>query len=204
MTEAPIPDDVRHYVYKRDGARCQRCQDRRNLELDHLYPRHLLRAHRVPSWQWHFPENLQLLCHDCNERKGVTAPTKAETEALYERDLEYRMKDRAFKETIERHPLILLFGDLVQDECERRGSDAPWEKMESIHLDWRERLYNYVLHGAEEELVYRAATKAIANANDIWAYASTIIRSELGIAFDPNEVKRARFEDPPTLFERSA
>lgn len=55
----------KHQLYREQGGRCAGCAksfERRNLELDHVVP-------RSKGGSDH-GENLQLLCSDCNRRKG--------------------------------------------------------------------------------------------------------------------------------------
>lgn len=37
-TREPIPEDVRIYVWRRDGGRCVKCGSKENLEFDHIIP----------------------------------------------------------------------------------------------------------------------------------------------------------------------
>jgi hypothetical protein len=60
----PIPDDVRVFVWNRDGGRCVRCQSRERLEFDHVIPIALGGANTA--------RNLQLLCETCNREKGAS------------------------------------------------------------------------------------------------------------------------------------
>jgi 5-methylcytosine-specific restriction endonuclease McrA len=58
-----IPDDVRIYVWRRDGGLCVRCGSNQNLEYDHIIP--LARGGSNTE------RNLQLLCESCNRKKGT-------------------------------------------------------------------------------------------------------------------------------------
>lgn len=60
----PIPQDVRILVWKRDGGRCVECDSQENLEFDHIIP--------VAMGGANTDRNLQLLCQDCNRRKGAS------------------------------------------------------------------------------------------------------------------------------------
>ena len=61
-TRVSIPTDVRRLVFARDGGRCVECDSNFDLQYDHVLPVSLGGATTV--------ENLQLLCADCNQRKG--------------------------------------------------------------------------------------------------------------------------------------
>jgi hypothetical protein len=58
-----IPDDVKVFVWNRDGGRCVRCRSNERLEFDHVIPIALGGANTA--------RNLQLLCQACNREKGV-------------------------------------------------------------------------------------------------------------------------------------
>jgi 5-methylcytosine-specific restriction endonuclease McrA len=57
-----IPDDVKIFVWKRDGGRCVRCGTNADLEFDHIIP--------VVMGGSSTARNLQLLCAACNRAKG--------------------------------------------------------------------------------------------------------------------------------------
>ena len=59
-----IPRDVKLFVWQRDNGCCVACGSNRNLEFDHLIPLALGGSNTE--------RNLQLLCADCNRRKGAT------------------------------------------------------------------------------------------------------------------------------------
>jgi hypothetical protein len=62
-TRSPIPDDVRAFVWNRDGGRCVSCGANQRLEFDHIIPVALGGANTA--------RNLQLLCEPCNRAKGA-------------------------------------------------------------------------------------------------------------------------------------
>ncbi len=57
----PIPDDVKMYVWKRDGGKCVKCGSQEKLEFDHIIP--FSRGGSSTE------RNLQLLCEKCNREK---------------------------------------------------------------------------------------------------------------------------------------
>lgn len=57
-----IPDDVKQFVWRRDGGRCRNCGSRVELQFDHVIP--------VAMGGSSEPDNLQVLCGPCNRRKG--------------------------------------------------------------------------------------------------------------------------------------
>jgi 5-methylcytosine-specific restriction endonuclease McrA len=58
----PIPDDVKMFVWQRDGGCCVKCGSNQNLEFDHIIP--------VVMGGANTARNLQLLCEPCNRAKG--------------------------------------------------------------------------------------------------------------------------------------
>jgi 5-methylcytosine-specific restriction endonuclease McrA len=59
-----IPGDVKARVWERDGGQCSACASTRDLEFDHIIPLKLGGSNTE--------RNLQLLCAECNRRKGAT------------------------------------------------------------------------------------------------------------------------------------
>lgn len=60
----PISDDVKMFVWQRDGGRCVKCGSSANLEFDHVIPLAMGGSNTA--------RNLQLLCGDCNRAKGAS------------------------------------------------------------------------------------------------------------------------------------
>ena len=60
----PVPIEIRRAVFERDGGRCVECGENFDLQYDHVIPLSLGGATTLA--------NLQLLCADCNRRKGAT------------------------------------------------------------------------------------------------------------------------------------
>lgn len=58
-----IPDDVKQFVFARDGGRCRQCGATHELQFDHVIP--------VALGGGSTADNLQLLCGPCNRRKGA-------------------------------------------------------------------------------------------------------------------------------------
>lgn len=58
-----IPDDVKQFVFARDGGRCRQCGSPVDLQFDHIIP--------VALGGGSAADNLQILCGPCNRRKGA-------------------------------------------------------------------------------------------------------------------------------------
>ena len=61
---AAISDEVKIFVWKRDGGCCVKCGSNERLEFDHVIPLALGGANTA--------RNLQLLCEPCNRSKGAS------------------------------------------------------------------------------------------------------------------------------------
>lgn len=59
----PIPENVRIFVWQRDGGKCVTCGTRENLEFDHIIP--------FSKGGSATERNIQLLCRSCNSAKGA-------------------------------------------------------------------------------------------------------------------------------------
>lgn len=59
----PIPERVRHEVWRRDGGSCVDCGSRGRLEFDHIIP--------VSRGGSNTTRNIELRCEPCNRRKGA-------------------------------------------------------------------------------------------------------------------------------------
>jgi len=57
-----IPDEVKIFVWRRDGGRCVKCGSKENLEFDHIIP--------ISKGGSNTARNIQLLCEKCNREKG--------------------------------------------------------------------------------------------------------------------------------------
>jgi hypothetical protein len=63
-SRSPIPEAVRHAVWRRDEGRCVQCGSQESLEFDHVIP--------VSRGGANTERNLQLLCERCNREKSAT------------------------------------------------------------------------------------------------------------------------------------
>ncbi|MGI8631619.1 MAG: HNH endonuclease [Solirubrobacterales bacterium] len=59
---APIAENVKHMVFRRDAGSCRECGSTELLQFDHVIPFSMGGSDE--------PENLQLLCAPCNREKG--------------------------------------------------------------------------------------------------------------------------------------
>jgi 5-methylcytosine-specific restriction endonuclease McrA len=59
---APIPPELAHTVFERDGHMCLECGSSEDLQFDHIIPVALGGATSLG--------NLQILCGDCNRSKS--------------------------------------------------------------------------------------------------------------------------------------
>jgi hypothetical protein len=60
----PIPESVRHEVWRRDQGRCVDCGSRERLEYDHIIP--------VSRGGSNTARNIELRCESCNRRKAAS------------------------------------------------------------------------------------------------------------------------------------
>ena len=60
----PIDVNTRMSVWQRDGGKCRNCGSTKDLHFDHVIPRSWGGASTV--------ENVQVLCRDCNLKKGAS------------------------------------------------------------------------------------------------------------------------------------
>jgi 5-methylcytosine-specific restriction endonuclease McrA len=64
---ARISADTRLFVWTRDQGRCRSCGSTQNLQFDHVIPR---------AWGGSgSAENVEMLCRDCNLKKGARLNT---------------------------------------------------------------------------------------------------------------------------------
>lgn len=63
-TDRNIPTSVKMYVWQRDGGKCVQCKSQEKLEYDHIIP--------VSKGGSNTERNIQLLCENCNRKKGAT------------------------------------------------------------------------------------------------------------------------------------
>ena len=66
-TRGAIPDDVKQFVWARDGGHCRSCGSGVELQFDHVIPIALGGSSTA--------DNLQVLCGPCNRRKGAGLTT---------------------------------------------------------------------------------------------------------------------------------
>lgn len=58
----PIPEEVKHEVWRRDAGKCAKCGSQENLEYDHIIP--------ISQGGASTARNLQILCEKCNREKS--------------------------------------------------------------------------------------------------------------------------------------
>ena len=75
-----IPQSIKHFVWRRDRGVCTNCGTRRPLNYDHIKP--------LALGGEATPDNLRLLCFQCNQREGMRAfgVDKIQEEAAGPRD----------------------------------------------------------------------------------------------------------------------
>jgi hypothetical protein len=59
----PIPEHVRHEVWRRDGGACVYCGSGEKLEFDHIIP--------ISQGGSNTARNIELRCEVCNRKKGA-------------------------------------------------------------------------------------------------------------------------------------
>ena len=59
----PIPDEVKMFVWQRDGGRCAKCGSQEKLEYDHIIP--------ISKGGSNTARNIQILCENCNRSKSA-------------------------------------------------------------------------------------------------------------------------------------
>jgi len=62
QSREPIPENVRFFVWRRDGGKCVKCGGKENLEFDHIIP--------ISKGGSSTERNIQLLCEKCNREKS--------------------------------------------------------------------------------------------------------------------------------------
>lgn len=63
-----IPDDVKQYVWTRDGGQCRNCGSTVELQFDHIIP--------IARGGGNQDDNLQILCGPCNRSKSAGLTTR--------------------------------------------------------------------------------------------------------------------------------
>lgn len=63
-----IPDDVKQYVWTRDGGQCRSCGSTVELQYDHIIP--------IAMGGGNQDDNLQILCGPCNRSKSTGLTTR--------------------------------------------------------------------------------------------------------------------------------
>ena len=61
---APIAEEVREFVWRRDNGKCVKCGSQEKLEFDHIIP--------FSKGGSDTARNIQLLCEQCNRSKGAS------------------------------------------------------------------------------------------------------------------------------------
>ncbi|MEB3198431.1 MAG: HNH endonuclease, partial [Candidatus Sericytochromatia bacterium] len=102
-----VPQRIRALVMARDGHKCTACGTAQHLELDHIVP--------VSQGGNPEPDNLQVLCRQCNRRKRVRSTDyrgpaqRVEQVATHMRSLEKRREEerREEKKRAEQQPVAI-------------------------------------------------------------------------------------------------
>lgn len=67
-TRRSIPDDIKQYIWTRDGGSCRACGSTAELQYDHIIPLAMGGSNNS--------ENLQILCGPCNRSKSAGLTTR--------------------------------------------------------------------------------------------------------------------------------
>lgn len=181
-----ITSDKRDHVLTRDGRQCRRCAARRHLCLDHVLPKSYMRRIRAPESAIDATWNLQTLCHDCNERKGVRLPSPRyiahirDIDAAYQRSAQMKA-DRDIEELRE----IPALADLMavwEHLLDIRRYDHDQPSVLEMPQYWELDVLDLLDKGATTDDLYTAADAAIGPAivTSAWAYFLRVVQNRIG------------------------